>query len=533
MRNTDTFRSSSRGLPCEGDSALALTVETNRATEDCLRTVQSDLRDARRYLRGAGQTKIEAFASRQLRSRRRLSLMLKFYQTHHCRLARLHLLAACAVTIGRFAGYSPSFDDLGDAFMPVDLAGQPRTAEWEAYARACDEGRPLELREELWLEAHMIDLELVRISALDKAFNAEAAENKSEPTWGLLRQHMEVTLGARLMDHDALSGAVAYETVFAQSLGVTVYRLFTASWLLLGCYAWETLRALFSVGREGPRQLVGYRRTALELMRYSVTAWSTSRVFRRGLRARERGRRAGEEGWPLLEQALGERVSEVHPMIVSFYTNPERFRVTARLELHTIPARLWSWLATLLIGQGMYETDREEIDARFRVFRRADGSMHFIRELYCGDVLRVFDSDFVVREIHGRRALFEVFVDNGIAVEMDVQPTSEGGLVIKSRDIYMRGVRLPSTGVQIEFRSQVATDSERRQWLHIDGHLLMRPRTRFGRFVVRRLLRRPEQLGCIHYVAHLINSSASNDADSTDDHESTVEAADFRIDSDS
>ena len=492
-----------------------------------------DLRDARRYLRGVSHSEIEVFASRQLRSRRRLSLMLRFYRTHHCRLARLHLLAACAVTLGRFAGYSKSFDDLGAAFMPVDLAGRPRTAEWEAYARACDEGRPLELREELWLEAHMKDLELVRIAGLDEAFYAEAVENKSEPTWGLLRQHMEVTLGARLMDSDALSGAVAYETVFAQSLVVTVKRLFTAGWLLLGCYAWEATRALLSVKREGSGPLVGYRRTALELMRYSVTAWTTSRVFRRGLRARERGRRAGGEGWPLLEQALGERVSEVHPMIVDFYTNPERYRVKARLELHTISARLWSWLATLIIGQGMYETDREEIDARFRVFRRADGSMHFIRELYCGDALRVFDSDFVIREVRGRRALFEVFVDNGIDVEMDVQPASERGLVIKSRDIYLRGLRLPSTGLQIEFRSQVTIDSERRQWLHIDGHLLMKPHTSFGRFVVRKVLRRPEQLGCIHYVAHLIDRPAARDASSRDDHESTVGATAFWSDSDS
>jgi hypothetical protein len=165
----------------------------------------------------------------------------------------------------------------------------------------------------------------------------------------------------------------------------------------------------------------------------------------------------------------------------------------------------------------MYETTREEIDARFRVFRRADGSMHFIRELYCGDALRVFDSDFVIREVQGRRALFEVFVDNGIDVEMDVQPSGEGGLVIKSRSIYMRGLRLPSTGLQIEFHSEVTEDSEHRERLNIDGHLLMRPRTSFGRFVAQRLLMRPEQLGCIHYVAHLINKPAANDADSARD----------------
>jgi hypothetical protein len=461
----------------------------------------SDLRDARRHLRDGSVAELEAFASRQLRSRRRLTLMLQFYRAHHCRLSRLHLLAGCAVTLGRFAGYSKSFDDLGEAFMPVDLGNKPRTREWEAYARACDERRPLEVRDELWLEAHMTDLELARKAGLDEAFYREAALHEREPTWRLLRQHMEVTLGARLMDNDALSGAVAYETAFAQSLVLTVRRLFSAGWQLLGCYAWETTIALLSIRRDAHSQWVSHRRAAIEIIPRSLTAWTASGVFRRGMRSRERGSRAVEDAWPLLEQALGDRVTSVHPMIVDFYTNPSRFSVKVSLELHTIPARLWSWLATLVVGQGMYETDQQEIEARFRVFRRADGSMHFIRELYCGDTLRVFDSDFVVRDVGGRQALFEVFVDNRVDVEMDIEPTAARGLLIKSRNIYLRGMRLPSTGLQVQFHSQVAVESSGEESLRIDGHLLMQPRTTVGRFFMRGLFRRPEQIGCIHYVA--------------------------------
>jgi hypothetical protein len=33
-------------------------------------------------------------------------------------------LRACAIAVGRFAGYSKSFDESGDAFMPVDNDGQ-------------------------------------------------------------------------------------------------------------------------------------------------------------------------------------------------------------------------------------------------------------------------------------------------------------------------------------------------------------------------------------------------------------------------
>lgn len=462
-----------------------------------------DLRDARRYLPpDASPERVEDFARRQLRSRNRLTRMLDFYRRSESRMTRLHLLAACAIALGRFAGYSKSFDEIGEALMPVDFAGEPRTPEWTEYAAACAAGRPWEVRDELWLAAHMKDLDTVRAARLDAEFYAEAAAHEREPTWQLLRQHMEVTLGVRLMDRAALSGAVAYETAIAESLTLTVRRLFTAGWLLLGCYAWEATRALVTPTHEPPsRPWVSYRRTAFEMMRYSLTAWTASRVFRRGVRARERGRHASEDGWPLLEEVLGERVGEVHPLIVDFYTNPAQYAVKASVRMHTLPAKFWSRVTTLVIGQGLYESDEQEIDARFRVFRRADGSMHFIRELYCGDAFRVFDSDFIVRDVGGRPTLFEVFVDMKVEVEMNVAPLAGGGLSISGRNIYLRKRRLPHIGLQVEFRSRVERAPDDSERLHIDGHLLMQPRTRAGRFIAHRVLRRPVQLASIHYVA--------------------------------
>jgi hypothetical protein len=417
------------------------------------------------------------------------------------------MLAACAITLGRFAGHSRTFNEMGEAFMPVDKAGNARTSHWRQYEEACRLSRPPEVIEELWLEAHMRDLEAVRASGLDQEFYAEASEHSREPTWGLLKQHMEVTLGARLMDHAALGGAIAYETAFADSLVVTVKRLFTAGWLLLGCYAAETVRALLRIRKEPERGLISYRRCALNLIRYSVIAWSASRVFRRGVRSRERGSHSSEDGWPLLEEVLGERARQVHPMIVQFYKNPARYQVLAKLELHTISARFWSWLATFVIGQGIYETHLGEIEARFRVFRRADGSMHFIRELYCGDSMRVFDSDFVVRDVAGRRALFEVFVDAGVDIEMDLAPIDDGGLLIRSRSIRLRGLQLPSVGLQVEFRSRVVRAETGKDVLEIDGSLLMRPSSSFGRFLYYRLMRRPDKLGCIYYVAQPLHNA--------------------------
>jgi hypothetical protein len=416
-------------------------------------------------------------------------------------MPRTQLLAACAITLGRFCGYSRAFDSIGEALMPVDRDGCPRSEAWAQYADTCAAGRPWAIREERWLAAYMQDLQDVCASGLDAEFYDEADAHCDDPTWRLLRRHMEVTVGARVIDSSALAGVVAFETAMARTMVRGVGRLVTSGWSLLACYATETIRALVAPRREPARQLVSYRRCALELFRYTATAWTASKIYRSGIRQRDRGIQVSEEGWPLLARVLGDRLCEIHPLVVRFYMNPALFEVKASLELHTIPARLWSRLATIIVGQGLYESDLSEIDARFRVFRRADGSMHFVRELYCNGSYRIFDSDFVVRETSRGPALFEVFADLGVDVEMDVCPLAGGGLSIRGRQIYIHNVPVPSFGLRVEFQSRVVRLGDGGELLRIDGHLLMQPRTTWGRFLAYRVLRRPQQLGTIHYRA--------------------------------
>jgi hypothetical protein len=416
-------------------------------------------------------------------------------------MARVHLLAACAVTLGRLAGVSETFDKIGEVFMPVDAAGEPKGQSWRNFVDACKLGRPIQVREELWLIAHMRDLEAVQRQGLDASFYDEASRQLDQPVWRCAKRHMEVTLGARLRDSSALAGLIPYETAMADSLAVTAGGLVTGGTRLLASYAWEAMRALLIPDRCHTREVISYRRTALGLLWHSMTSLSAFRLFREGMRSRERGAEASDEGWPLIPAVLGEEAGRVDPLIVRFYSNPSRFRVKATMELDTAPARFWSRLATLLVGQGLYETGLTDMDCRFRVFRRADGSMHFIRELYSASTRRVFDSDFVVRDFRGRPTFFEVFVDLGVDVEMSVRPTSDGGLAIRGANIYWRGVRLPSTALKVEFISKVENAPDGRQSLRIEGNLLMQPDTRLGRFVVHRLLRRPEKLGRIRYLA--------------------------------
>lgn len=456
----------------------------------------ADIVDARRHLSKASDEELRAFAVRQLRARRRLTELLAFYRSRPCRLAHVHLLAAAAVTLGRFCGFSAAYDEMGDAFMPVTPGGSPRGDAWRAYAEACDRGRPIETRDELWLEAHFADLAAVREAGLEARFQDEA-RGRVEPTWRLLAEHAEVTLGARLMVHSALSGALAYETAVAHTLADGVSRLFRTGWGLVHRYTAEAIRAFLWPAREPPREIASNRAAAMTLLGQAWRSFRARHVYRRGLRARERGRVADGDAWPLLAQVLAERVREVDPLIVRFYSNPSRFSVRASLELHTLPARLWSRVATFLVGQGLYESEGE-FDARFRVFQRQDGSMHFTRELDAGGVLRVFDSDFVVRCHRGKETLFEVFVDEGVEVAMRVSPLDGGGLSIRGEEIRIRGLPVPVPGLRIDFRSRVARDAAG-ETLLIDGFLLMQPDTRIGRLLLHGLLRRPEQLACIHY----------------------------------
>lgn len=467
---------------------------------------EEDLDTAKRCLPGAGEREWILFAHRQYRARHRLTQLLAFYRENPCHMARTHLLAACAITLGRFCGFSKSFDCIGEALMPILPEGGARTPLWQEYRVVCRAGRPREVREECWLAAHMADLMALRAAGLEQDFLVEAEAHPDDPTWQLLRQHVEVTLGTRRLEAAALSGMVAYETAIAQTMAQSVGRLFTAGWRLLGRYAQETVRALLTVKRESASVVIGYRRCAVELLRYAMTAWTASRIYRGGIRKRDRGRVAHADSWPLLSEVLGEHVDEIHPLIVRFYQNPGDFQGRATLQLHTLPAKFWTRIATLLTGQGLYEANLPEMEVRFRAFRRSDGSMHFLRELYCGDTLRVFDSDFVVRTVNGRPTLFEVFAEMQVAVEMEVVPLPEGGLCIRGRHITLRGFRLPALGLAVDFQTHVVR-AEECDTLQIEGALRMQPRTAFGRFIAYRLLRRPETLGHICYTARLADLS--------------------------
>ena len=453
--------------------------------------------EARRYLPESDEADCREFAERQRRARRRLAALKTFYGEYHCRMTHLHLLAASAITLGRFCGVSKVFDEIGESLMPIDKENEPLTKDWKNYTEACRAGLPLKVRDELWLTAHFKDIESVRQKKLEEKFYEEAEARKNEPIRQLLKQHLEVTLGVRMMDQSAIAGLIPHETAIAASLSLTIRKLSTACLRLVGHYAGESFRAVFDFSSETPPGLASYRQTAFDMTRYFLLSFGVSKIFRQGIRNRERGRVAADENWDLLGTILGGKAGEINPLIRDFYANPSRFDVTATLKLETLPARFWSRSLTLLLGQGLYEENLNEIPARFRIFQRGDGSMHFVRELFCDGKYRVFDADFVVRE--GK--LYEVFTDLKIAIEMIVEPLEGGGLSIKSSRVLFRGIEMPTIGLKVEFQSRVEKNEKGNEVLKADGILQMRPDTKTGAFFVHKILRRPEYLGSIHYTA--------------------------------
>lgn len=452
-----------------------------------------ELAEARERLPGGSDDALLAFVGRQRACRASLALLSDFYRLHPCRMTRVHLLAASAVALGRFWGMSEPFARLGAAVMPVDVAGQPRTRAWEDYARACQDGLPFEVRDERWIDAHMQDVARARAEGLEAAFLTEARAHAEEPLWRLLAQHLEMTLGARLFDQPALAGAVAGETAIAHGMALALGRLLRAGWSLLRHYALATARALLAPRWPEVPGLVGDRRAACLLLSSFVTAWTAASVYRRGVRALHRGQRVGPgDAWTLLAATLGEDVARVDPRVVRFYANPGAWAVQASVELPTRAARVIAWLATRLLGQGVSEHGARSFPSRFRTFRRDDGSMHFVRELYCDGVLRVFDSDFVVRE--GR--LFEVFVAEGLEVELDVRALDDGGVSLRGRRLRWRGLPLPLFGLGGEFRTHPAPEGGER--VDIVGTLTAGPNARDA---TARLL------GRIHYRAWLAPGS--------------------------
>jgi hypothetical protein len=458
----------------------------------------SELRDAARFV--SAPDAIAAFVARQRAARLRVALMHAFYARYPCRMGQLHVLATAGIAVARFAALSEVYHVIGDLLLPVDRDGRPRNEAWAAYVAAFDEGRPADLLEERWLAAHLADMERVKADGCMDRFAAEVAANAGDPTWEDLAEHMALTLGTRVHDREALDGQLALETAIARALGTVVRRQVRTGARTVRTYVGAAIRATLHGGPWVPPGLPSDRALVCALVSSTIRVARITRVWRLGIRRRARGAEAaGGAGWslsPALAAVLGPSVLRLEPRVADFFDRMGAWKLTASVHLYHRVGRWAAAFGTLLVGQGMYEQDLEEVDARFRLFRREDGSLHFMREFWCADEIRVFDSDFVVRDVDGRPTILEIFSDMGVAARMRTEVLPDGGLAMTVIGLFVRGIPIGVGPARVAFETRPEPDR-----LLVRGTLDLAPGSALSRWWWHRVMGLPARIGEIRYFA--------------------------------
>jgi len=458
------------------------------------RTHPSELADARRFV---ADDELDDYVRRSRDARLRVSLLEAFYTRFPCRMSALHLLGAGGIAIARFAAVSEVYGEIGDRLLPIDRQGQPRTERWREYVRAFELGQPADLLEEHWLRAHLEDMEAVKAQGWVEAFHEERARFPDDATWALLEDHMLVTLGVRVDDAEALSGQIALETALMGALWTVLARTTRITLSLVRTFVLASVRGVLHGGPRVPPHLPSDRSLVWTLCRATALLVRMARVAKLARRRRSRGALPAGGAWslmPSLNEVLGPDAERLHPRVAQLFDRMDSFRLTASVHLDDARGRWAAWFATLLVGQGMYEHDLEEVDARFQLFRRDDGSLHFVREFWCADEVRVFDSDFVVRQVDGRPTLLEVFGDLKLAAQMHTEVLDDGGIAMTIRRLFVRGIPIGVGPVRVCFETRPDGDD-----LDVEGVMDVGDGGGLMGWLLRRLL--PRRVGAIRYRA--------------------------------
>jgi len=374
----------------------------------------------------------------RLRARQRVERLVDFHGPRPSGMGRLHIAASCAVALAELSRGSRAFDAIGDMVMP-DLDREP----WQRYVAGAD--LPDAVRDELWLEAHLGDVEAVARSGLLRALEAEGTTHRA-------RRHVAIVLAERPLDRAAIDGECAVETAAS---AVVLERLPSLLWLFVVYGARAIGRGIWGGRVRGSR--LSEREVLGMLLRNlaGLPAWIG--VVMRGVSSRDRGALRANDRWDLIARALGPAAASVQPAVLRFYANPSSDDVRALLRFDSAGARILCGLATRIFGQGLVESAPSRV--RFRAYSRPHATrgyrgtrgMHFVRELCAGEHRRVFDSEFLLRD--GR--LYEAFSFPRVEVELSPSVSPSGGLVLESRRVTWRGLPLPTLGFRVRFEASL------------------------------------------------------------------------------
>ena len=123
--------------------------------------------------------------------------------------------------------------------------------------------------------------------------------------------------------------------------------------------------------------------------------------------------------------------------------------------------------------------------------------MHFVREFWCEDSVRVFDSNFVVREVDGAPTLLEVFEEVGVAAQMQTEVLDDGGISMTIVGLFIRGIRVGVGPWLVRFETRPTAEGS----LSVQGILRLETRSWLSRTWWHGVLGLPSLVGEIRYLA--------------------------------
>lgn len=165
-----------------------------------------------------------AGALRNVHARVRSQLVDDFFTKYPCPEAGILIYSANMLAMNGTYGQSEMFGTLASNIMPVDRAGKPKNALWQAYADAYDRhkatGAPsMEQLEALWFRAHMKDFEVVDDPAFQRQLQAFWKAAEADRAMAPMATYTKAMVGGRQVFERAARLQRSDEAAFAESLG--------------------------------------------------------------------------------------------------------------------------------------------------------------------------------------------------------------------------------------------------------------------------------------------------------------------------
>lgn len=381
-----------------------------------------------------------AAALRNVHARVRSQLVDDFFTKYPCPEAGILVYSANMLAMNGTYGQSEMFGTLASNIMPVDRAGKPKNALWQAYADAYDQHRAtgspsMQHLETLWFRAHMKDFEVVDTPEFQRQLQAFWRAAEADRAMAPMATYTKAMVGGRQLFEQAARDQRSDEAAFAISLGH-----FAKTIAGSGSFPFwkEDLHEAWTWATKGRKQAPLDDRglpTDGEMFRRAATGIGMMTGLRRILtdaarqaiadRATHRPASAMVE---LAKVLPADQLAKVDPAVVAFYRDPRKFDIAAGVEMADgFSTAFMDTLSFLSCLGEIPDTQKgfEGFPIEQELYKDPQGRTHWDRWVVVdGERKPLFLARF---EVKGKQ-LVETFEVNGktVALHFDVEPYQGG-----------------------------------------------------------------------------------------------------------